>query len=77
MKKIVRDAVNVEIIRDYMAKNRLDLKDFSAKSGVSRRVLDKILDGSAEVRLTAIIKIARAIGVNFVELFNDYHTTKE
>lgn len=77
MKKFVRDAVNVEIIREYMAKNRLDLKDFSAKSGVSRRVLGKIMNGSAEVMLSVIMKIARAIGINFVELFNDYHTTKE
>ena len=77
MKRFIKNAINVEPIREYMAKNRLNIRDFSKVCGVSQRVLDKILDGSAEVRLTAIIKIARAIGVNFVELFNDYHTTKE
>lgn len=77
MKRFIKNAINVEPIREYMAKNRLNIRDFSKVCGVSERVRDKILDGSAEVRLTAIIKIARAIGVNFVELFNDYHTTKE
>ena len=71
MKRFIKNAINVEPIREFMAKNRLNIKDFSKVSGVSERVLGKILDGSAEVSFKAIIKIARAININFVKLLND------
>ena len=39
MKRFIKNAINVEPIREFMAKNRLNIRDFSKVSGVSERVL--------------------------------------
>ena len=39
MKRFIKNAINVEPIREYMAKNRLNIRDFSKVCGVSERVL--------------------------------------
>lgn len=39
MKRFIKNAINVEPIREFMAKNRLNIRDFSKVCGVSERVL--------------------------------------
>ena len=39
MKRFIKNAINVEPIREFMAKNRLNIRDFSKVCGVSERAL--------------------------------------
>ena len=39
MKRFIKNAINVEPIREFMAKNQLNIRDFSIVCGVSERVL--------------------------------------
>lgn len=71
MKRIFKGLIKVKVIKDFMRKNGLDIKKLSQLSGVSVYIIRAILSGNSSAGLTHLLKIARVMGVNFVDLLND------
>lgn len=73
MKKIYKNLINVDLIKDFMRKNECDVKKLSQLSGVSVHIIEVILSGNSNVNIMKIIKIAKVMNVNFSKLINsDY-----
>lgn len=71
MKRIYKNLIKVDVIKKFMRKNGLDIKKLSQLSGVSLYMMRVILSGNSSAGLTHLLKIARVMGVNFVDLLND------
>ncbi len=71
MKRIFKGLIKVKVIKDFMRKNGLDIKKLSQLSGVSVYIIRAILSGNSNIGLLHLLKIARVMGVNFVDLLND------
>lgn len=54
-----------------MRKKGLDIKKLSQLSGVSLYMMRVILSGNSSAGLTHLLKIARVMSVNFVDLLSD------
>lgn len=71
MKRIFKGLIKVKVIKNFMRKNGLDIKKLSQLSGVSVYIIRAILSGNSNIGLLHLLKIARVMGVNFVDLLND------
>lgn len=71
MKRIFKGLIKVKVIKDFMRKNGLDIKKLSQLSGVSVYIIRAILSGNSNIGLLHLLKIARVMSVNFVDLLND------
>ena len=71
MKRIYKDLIKVDVIKKFMRENGLGIKKLSQLSGVSLYMMRVILSGNSSAGLTHLLKIARVMGVNFVDLLND------
>lgn len=71
MKRIFKGLIKVKVIKNFMRKNGLDIKKLSQLSGVSVYIIRAILSGNSNIGLLHLLKIARVMSVNFVDLLND------
>lgn len=71
MKRIFKGLIKVKVIKDFMRKNGLDIKKLSQLSGVSVYIIRAILSGNSNIGLLHLLKIARVMSVNFVDILND------
>lgn len=71
MKRIFKGLIKVKVIKDFMRENGLGIKKLSQLSGVSLYMMRVILSGNSSAGLTHLLKIARVMSVNFVDLLND------
>ena len=71
MKRIYKNLIKVDVIKKIMRENGLGIKKLSQLSGVSLYMMRVILSGNSSAGLTHLLKIARVMGVNFVDLLND------
>lgn len=71
MKRIYKNLIKVDVIKKFMRENGLGIKKLSQLSGVSLYMMRVILSGNSSAGLTHLLKIARVMGVNFVDLLND------
>ena len=71
MKRIYKDLIKVDVIKKFMRENGLGIKKLSQLSGVSLYMMRVILGGNSTAGLPHILKIARVMGANFVDLLND------
>lgn len=60
--------IKVEEIRNYMAKNGYNKTSFSKACKISLKTLNLVL--SDEIKVLALEKIARVMGVNIFDLLN-------
>lgn len=56
--------IKVELITNYLKENKMSKAEFCRKAGVSMGVLNKILADKLNVRIDAILKIAKEIKTN-------------
>ena len=61
--------VNVVLIEDYMAKNKLSKTKFSQLCKISSATLDRVLSGG-NYSVIALFRIARVLEVQVHQLFN-------
>lgn len=72
-RKNVEGLVDVELILDFMQKNKLSKTAFAKTCGISTALLIKILSGYCNIGLTKVIKIAKVMGIKFTKLIkNDF-----
>ena len=71
MKRIFKGLIKVKVIKNFMRKNGLDIKKLSQLSGVSVYIIRAILSGNSNIGLLHLLKIARVMSVNFVDLLSD------
>ena len=71
MKRIFKGLIKVKVIKDFMRENGLGIKKLSQLSGVSVYIIRAILSGNSNIGLLHLLKIARVMSVNFVDLLSD------
>lgn len=71
MKRIFKGLIKVKVIKKFMRENGLDIKKLSQLSGVSVYIIRAILSGNSNIGLLHLLKIARVMSVNFVDILND------
>ena len=60
--------INIAVIENYISENSMSRTAFCNKCGISMYTYKKIVNGK-DFRLNALLKIARAIGVEFTDFF--------
>ena len=63
------ETVNLALIESYIGENFLTYAEFCKRCGISTQTFYKIRKNLSNVRLNAILKIARAINVELKDLF--------
>ncbi len=72
-RKNIEGLVDVELMLDFMRKNKLSKTAFAKTCGISTALLTKILSGYCNIGLTKVIKIAKVMGIKFTKLIkNDF-----
>ncbi|MGN1222030.1 MAG: helix-turn-helix domain-containing protein [Christensenellales bacterium] len=61
--------INTDLIRDYMRANNSSKQEFCKSCKISIGVLNKILNGKENFRISALLKISRLINVELYKLF--------
>ena len=75
-RKNIEGLVDVELMLDFMRKNKLSKTAFAKTCGISTALLTKILSGYCNIGITKFVKIAKAMGLNFTQLIKDDKTNK-
>lgn len=57
-------------IRDFRNKKNLSQFDLEAASGIDRGDISRIENGRLDIKFSSIVKLAEALEVEIVELFN-------
>ena len=70
-RRILEGLIDVELILDFMQKNRLSKTAFAKTCGISTALLTKILSGYCNIGITKVVKIAKAMGIKFTQLIKD------
>lgn len=72
-RKNVEGLIDIELMLDFMRKNRLSKVAFAKLCGISTTLLSKILNGYCNIGLTKVVKIAKVMGIKFTKLIkNDF-----
>ena len=61
--------INIELINNYLIENNLSKSMFCKRCGISYITFQKIMSGKTNFRITALIRVAWGIGVEFYQLF--------
>ena len=61
--------IDVDIIKAYMKKHSISRSEFCKQCKISVFVLNKLLCGKTNIRIAAIFKIAKVMGVKVSVLF--------
>ncbi len=69
MKKMESSRIDVQKIKQFMAKNHFSQVVFAEKCGMSAGTLRKILNGSSTYKLEHLLDIASYMKVHIKELF--------
>ncbi len=70
-KRNLEGLINIELILDFIQKNKLSKSAFAKTCGISTALLTKILNGYCDMGTSKVVKIAKAMGVKFTQLIND------
>ena len=58
----MKNTINIELIEKYIKDKRLTKKQFCSLCNISYGTLNKLIKGQTNIRIRAILKIAKTIG---------------
>ena len=61
--------IKTEIIRTYIARNNLSKSSFCRQCKIGYNTLNKIFNDDERFRITVLLKISKALGIQIQELF--------
>ncbi len=66
----MNNTINIEIIKNFMKKNKISKTTFCKMCKISSSTLNKIMTKNNNFRIIALFKIARVIKIQVYQMFN-------